>query len=101
MRREKHYIAIYAGKGQRTFQLVDGYTETIGGIMLGFRKNVHGCWVVTDIFTGMAIGITGSTRKEAVERAKGCVEKLKEYRLAGKFHDAEQQLEKFKLGMEA
>jgi hypothetical protein len=47
---------------------VDGYTETIDGIKLGFRKN-NGVWGVTDVKTGLALSVFGKSRKEALEKA--------------------------------
>lgn len=77
MKKGQYYITISAGKGKRAFKQVDGYIETINGVELGFRKN-NGVWGVTDVKTGLALGVLGKSRKEALEEAIPLLPSIKE-----------------------
>lgn len=75
MKKGYHFILVYAGKGKSEFKWVEGYTHTIDGLDLGFRKLENG-WVATDMLTGFSIA-NGKTRKECVEQATTRIDLVK------------------------
>lgn len=81
MKKQKFNVRMQTPNGIK-YEEVDGYTEMIDGIAMGFHKVKIGreknYWKATDLHTGSALGNGHKTRKENIESAKELIAKYKE-----------------------